>query len=360
MQIPFTKLQDQYKDCKDQINTAIQKILDTDEFIAGPTVEKFEQTWSNHVQAQSCAAVGNGTFAVTLALLACGIKPGHEVITTAHTFVSTAEAIKVIGAKPVFVDIDEYYHIDATQIQQKITHNTKAILFVDLYGQTPNIDDLKQIAKTNNLFLIEDAAHSAGAEYKNQRVGNLVDLTCFSFNPIKNLGAIGDAGAVTGNKDLIDRVKMYRDHGRKTKYDYETIGFNARIDCIQAAVLLEKMQHYTDWNEQKRQKADVYNDQILAKTPLIRPHCLHSYYVYVIQVPARDDFILYMKEQGISTNIHYKKPLNTNQPYYPYQPCARTEWVCNQIVSLPCYYSLTESEQSYIIDHVNNWVKQYN
>lgn len=359
MQIPFTKLQDQYRDCKYQIDNAIQKILDTDEFIAGPTVEKFEKAWATHVVSESCAAVGSGTFALTLALLACGVKPGHEVITTAHTFVSTVESIKIIGANPVFVDIDEFYHIDATKIQQKITQNTKAILFVDLYGQTPDIDHLKKIAKRNNLFLIEDAAHSAGAEYKNQRVGNLADLTCFSFNPIKNLGALGDAGAVTGNKDLIDRVKMYRDHGRKTKYDLETIGFNARIDCIQAAVLLEKMQHYTEWNKQKRNKADVYNQELSANTPLNRPHCLHSYYVYVIQVPDRDNFITYMKDQGISTNVHYRKPVNIHQPYYPYQSCAKAEWVCDQIVSLPCYYSLTESEQTYIIQHVNHWIKQY-
>jgi len=359
MQIPFTKLQDQYQDCKPQIDNAIQQILDSNEFIAGPTVEKFEQAWSKHVGAESCASVGNGTFALTLALLACGVKPGHQVITTSHTFISTAESIKVIGAIPVFVDIDEYYHIDVDEIENKINHNTKAILFVDLYGQTPEIDKLKKIATKHNLFLIEDAAQSTGAEYKNQRVGNLVDLTCFSFNPVKNLGAIGDAGAVTGNKNLVDQVKMYRDHGRKTRYDYETVGYNARIDCLQAAVLLEKINIYLDWNAKKRHIANIYNQELQTVTPMTRPDCVHSYYVYVIQVPYRDGFIEYMKTKGIGTNMHYKTPINVHQPYFPYQACPRAEWVCNQIVSLPCYYSLTPSEQAYIIEHTNKWSKQH-
>jgi len=359
MQIPFTKLQDQYQECKPQIDSAIQRILDTNEFITGPTAEKFEQVWSQHVDAESCASVGNGTFALTLALLACGVKPGHQVITTPHTFISTAEAIKVIGAEPVFVDIDEYYHIDVNQIENKITQLTKAILFVDLYGQTPDVDKLKKIAKKHNLYLIEDAAQSTGAEYKTKRVGNLVDLTCFSFNPVKNLGAIGDAGAVTGKQELIDRVKMFRDHGRKTKYNYEAVGFNARIDCLQAAVLLEKVNIYLDWNQQKRQRAEIYNQHLNAGTPLTRPDCLHSYYVYVMQVPNRDGFVEYMKDLGVGTNIHYKTPINVHQPYHPYQPCPRAEWVCDQIVSLPCYHSLTESEQSYIIEHTNKWLKQH-
>lgn len=359
MQIPFTKLQDQYQDCKSQIDSAIQRILDTDEFITGPTAEKFELTWARHVHADACASVGNGTFALTLSLMACGIKAGHEVITTPHTFISTAEAIKVIGAKPVFVDIDEYYHIDIDQIENKITHNTKAILFVDLYGQTPDVDRLKYIAKKHNLFLIEDAAQSAGAKYRGKPVGNLVDLTCFSFNPVKNLGAIGDAGAVTGRRDLIDKVKMYRDHGRNSKYNYDAVGFNARIDCIQAAVLLEKMQHYEKWINGRIAVCERYNDELECITPLTRPENRHSYYVYVIQVPNRNEFVEYMKSLGIGTNIHYKTPINVHQPYHPYQPCPRAEWVCDQIVSLPSYYSLTESEQSYIIEHTNKWSRQH-
>ena len=359
MQIPFTRLQDQYQECKTEIDHAIQKILTTNDYVNGPTTEKFEQAWSKHVDAEDCASVGSGTFALILALLACGVKTGQQVITTPHTFVSTVEAIKLVGAQPIFVDVDEYYHIDVAQIENKITKKTKAILFVDLYGQTPNIIKLKHLAEKHNLILIEDAAHSAGAEYKNKRVGNLVDLTCFSFNPLKNLGAVGDAGAVTGKKELIDKIRKYRNHGRKSKHEYEMIGYNARIDCIQAAVLLEKINVYLDWNKQKRKLAEIYNQELKAVTPMIRENCLHSFYVYVIQVPNRNNFIDYMKTQGISTNIHYKTSMNVHQPYYPYQQCPRSEWLTDQIVSLPCYHSLTESEQSYVIEHTNKWVLKY-
>lgn len=359
MQIPFTKLQDQYKECKTNIDLSIQKILDTNEFIGGPTVERFELAWARHVHADSCASVGNGTFALILSLLACGIKTGHEVITTPHTFISTAEAIKVVGASPVFVDIDEYYHIDVNQIENKITQNTKAILFVDLYGQTPDVDRLKYIAKKHNLFLIEDAAQSAGAKYRGKPVGNLVDLTCFSFNPVKNLGAIGDAGAVTGRSDLIEKVKMYRDHGRISKDQFSSIGFNARIDCLQAAVLLEKMKYYEKWVHGRISVCERYNNELKCTTPLTRSQNRHSYYVYVIQIPNRNEFVYYMDSVGIKTAIHYKKSINLHQPYYPYQHCPRAEWVCDQIVSLPCYHNLTETEQSYIIEHTNNWVSKH-
>ena len=230
-----------------------------------------------------------------------------------------------------------------------------------MYGQCPNITSINNIAKKHNLFVIEDAAQSAGAQYNKEQVGNLVDLTCFSFNPVKNLGAIGDAGAVTGRKELIDKVKMYRDHGRSSRFSYDHIGYNARMDCIQAAVLLKKINYYKRWNDIKRSICERYSDALrdYVITPMTRPENLHSYYVYVVQVPNRDQYIEYMAEQGIETKIHYKKPINVYESYFPYQQCIQAEKVCDSIISLPCYHTLQENEQDKIIEETKKWSIQH-
>ena len=198
--IPFTDLKSQYLEAKEDIDAAIQYCIDGSHFITGPVTDNFERLMTDYTGAEACASTGSGSTALLCALLACDIGKGDEVITTAHTFVSTAEAILQAGATPVFVDIDAYFLLDVNKIEEAITPNTRAILFVDTYGQTPDIDKLKEIATKHGLRLIEDAAQSFGAKYKGQRVGNLVDLTCFSFNPVKNLGAMGDAGAITASK----------------------------------------------------------------------------------------------------------------------------------------------------------------
>jgi dTDP-4-amino-4,6-dideoxygalactose transaminase len=247
-------------------------------------VDRFETEMTAYTGAEACASVGSGTNALICSLRAT-IKPGDEVITTSHTFVSTTESIVLAGGVPVFVDIGDYYHIDIKSIESAITDKTRAILFVDLYGQTPDIDALVALAKKHNLFLIEDAAQSFGSSYKNKRVGSLVDLTCFSFNPVKNLGAMGDAGMVTGRKDLIDRVKMYRDHGRSSRYQYDEVGYNMRIDNIQAMVILEKLKYLK--NGQKKNKKSVViipnNCREYVQVPIENKDSDHTYYVYVIR-----------------------------------------------------------------------------
>ena len=237
--IPFVDLYSQYEELQSEIDHAISDIIRRSDYITGPTVEKFEKAICDYTGAEDCASIGSGTNALTCALKALGIGPGHQVMTVGHTFVSTTESIVNVGATPVFVDIDDFYHLDTSKMQ--LTDTLKAILFVDLYGQTPDIDQIKKFAKQFNLHVIEDAAQSFGSEYKGKKVGSLVDLTCFSFNPVKNLGAMGDAGAVTGSKHLIDKVRMFRDHGRKTKFEYDTVGFNARIDNLQAVVIQTKL-----------------------------------------------------------------------------------------------------------------------
>ena len=326
---------------------------------------------AEYTGAEACASTGSGSTALLCALLACDIGQGDEVITTAHSFVSTAEAILQVGATPVFVDIDHNYLIDVNKIGELVTHKTKAILFVDTYGQTPDIDKLKEIATKHGLRLIEDAAQSFGAEYKGQRVGNLVDLTCFSFNPVKNLGAMGDAGAITASKGLIDKARMYRDHGRSDKWLYHTMGYNARIDNIQAKIIEAKLPYLDNWLERKRAICTKYNEMLNQDkfvTPQILPDNTHTWYVYVImmrEVPGyfatlleqyRDDFINYMSNNGIQCNVHYRVPMTKQPAYENYAGnCPKAERAAQSIVSIPCYHSLTDEQQNYIIETANGF-----
>ena len=355
--IPFTDLKSQYTEAKEDIDAAIQYCIDGNHFVTGPVTDHFENTIAEYTGAEACAATSSGSTALLCALLACDIGKGDEVITTSHSFVSTAEAILQAGATPVFVDIDTDYLIDGNKIQELITHKTKAILFVDTYGQTPNIDKLKE----HNLLLIEDAAQSFGAKYKGQRVGNLVDLTCFSFNPVKNLGAMGDAGAITGNKELIDKARMYRDHGRKDKWLYHTMGYNARIDNIQAKIIEAKLPYLDNWLERKRTICTKYNEELYHNkfmTPCEAYLNTHSWHAYVIQLleNKRDDFIKYMYNKEIHCNVHYPVPMTKQPAYKKYQGyCDYAEFVCDYIVSLPCYHSLTDEQQDYIIETANDF-----
>jgi dTDP-4-amino-4,6-dideoxygalactose transaminase len=279
-------------------------------------------------------------------------------MTVGHTFVSTTEAIVNVGATPYFVDIDEFYHMDIKDMEM-FDVSLKAILFVDLYGQTPDIDKINQFAKTFNIKVIEDAAQSFGAEYKGKKVGSLVDLTCFSFNPVKNLGAMGDAGAVTGSKELVDRVRMYRDHGRKTKFEYDTVGYNARIDNLQAVVVQAKLTKIDEWLDKKRAVCRRYTEQLndVVKCPKEAPWSKHSYYVYVIETPkdTRDKLQQFLKEKGIQTNIHYKFPTHKTKAFDAGIELPRTERMCENIISLPCYHTLPQHHQDYIIKAIREF-----
>ena len=369
--IPFTDLKSQYTEAKEDIDAAIQYCIDGNHFVTGPVTDQFENTIAEYTGAEACAATSSGSTALLCALLACNIGKGDEVITTAHTFVSTAESILQTGAKPIFVDINYAYVINTDKIEEAITNKTKAILFVDTYGQTPDIDKLKNIADEHSLYLIEDAAQSFGAKYKEQRVGNLVDLTCFSFNPVKNLGAMGDAGAITGDAELIGLARMYRDHGRSDKWKYHTMGYNARIDNIQAKIAEAKLPYLDNWLERKREICTKYNEMLDPDkfvTPQIFPNNVHSWHVYVImmrEIPGyfatlleqyRDDFINYMNNKGIQCNVHYRIPM-TKQPAYEKYPghCPYAERVAKSIVSIPCYHSLTDEQQDYIIKTANDF-----
>lgn len=357
IKIPFVDLYPQYEELKTEIDSAIADIITRSDFITGSTVDKFEKAICDYTGAEACASIGSGTNALTCALKALEIGPGDEVLTVGHTFVSTTESIVNVGAVPRFVDIDEFYQMDTEQLV--FSSRLKAILFVDLYGQTPDIDKIKEFAKEWNLSVIEDAAQSFGAEYKDKKVGGLVDLTCFSFNPVKNLGAMGDAGAVTGSRQLVDRVKMYRDHGRKTKFEYDVVGYNARIDNLQAVIVQAKLQKIDKWLDKKRAICAKYTNKLndIVKCPKEVPWGKHSYYVYVIETPkgTRNMLQEFLKEKGIATNIHYKHPTHMTKAFNDNTSLPRTEYICDNILSLPCYHTLPEHHQDYIIKSIREF-----
>lgn len=360
IKIPFVDLYPQYEEVQSEIDSAIKDIITRSDFITGPTVESFEKSICDYTGAEACASIGSGTNALTCALRALDIGTGDTVWTVGHTFVSTTEAIVNVGARPEFVDIDQFYHLDIENFPQFDPQcPPSAILFVDLYGQTPDIDRLKKFAKKHKIKLIEDAAQSFGAEYKGKKVGGLVDLTCFSFNPVKNLGAMGDAGAVTGSKKLIDKVRMYRDHGRKTKFEYDTVGYNARIDNLQAVIIQAKLAKIDQWLEKKRVICRKYTKELqnIVQCPKEVPWGSHSYYVYVIETPkgTRDKLQQFLKSKGIQTNIHYKFPTHKTKAFNDGTCLPRTEYVCKNILSLPCYHTLPEHHQNYIINAVKEF-----
>ena len=358
IKIPFVDLYPQYEELQTEIDLAIKDIITRSDFITGPTVDKFEQSICEYTGAEDCASIGSGTNALVCALKALGIGPGDQVMTVGHTFVSTTEAIVNVGAKPYFVDIDEFYHMDVREMKA-FDKSLKAILFVDLYGQTPDIDKINEFAKTFDIKVIEDAAQSFGAEYKGKKVGSLVDLTCFSFNPVKNLGAMGDAGAVTGSKELVDKVRMYRDHGRKTKFEYDTVGYNARIDNLQAVIVQAKLKKIDKWLDKKRQICRKYTEHLddIVECPLEAPWSKHTYYVYVIQTPegTRDKLQEFLKGKGIATNIHYKFPTHKTKAFDDGTELPNTEYACDNILSLPCYHTLPDHHQDYIIKSIKEF-----
>jgi len=359
MKIPFTKLHQQYLDCKADIDAAIADIIATSSFITGPCVDKFEKSMAEYLQVDDCASTGSGTMSLVCALRALGIGTGDEVLTTPHTFVSTTEAIVIVGATPVFVDIDPDTHlIDLDLLETKITSLTRAVLFVDMYGQCPDLDRVREICTSHKLYMIEDAAHTLGAQWKNKPIGSQADITCFSFSPVKNLGAMGDAGCVTGSQELMSRVRMFRDHGRIDRYDIVEIGYNARIDNMQGAVVLAKLPKLADWVSRKREICNQYDQALTGIVKTIKRNSLvgQGHYVYVIQTAQRDELRNFLHDRGIQTNIHYATTTNL-QPAYAkwYTPCPVAEKTVSEILSLPCYYSLTQQEINYIIDSIKEF-----
>lgn len=347
--IPFVDLKQQYESIKEEVNQAIQRVIENASFTLGEEVELFEEEFANFCGVKYAAGVSSGTDALHLALLACEVGEEDEVITVPNTFIATTEAISVCGAKPVFVDIDEKtYNIDVTQIEQKITEKTKAIVPVHLYGQPAEMEIILNIAKKYRLKVVEDACQAHGATYRGKKVGSLGDAACFSFYPSKNLGAFGDGGmVVTDDQEIAKKIRLLRNHGQQDKYTHAIEGFCKRLHGLQAAVLRVKLRYLPRWNASRQQNAQAYNkalEKTAAITPLVTDNVEHVYHLYVVRAKERNELRQRLAEKGISSGIHYPVPLHL-QPAYArlgYGPGSFpvTERVTSEIVSLPMFPEL--------------------
>ncbi|MCK4786626.1 MAG: DegT/DnrJ/EryC1/StrS family aminotransferase [Desulfobacteraceae bacterium] len=362
MRVPLLDLQAQYETIRAEINTAIQQVLDSSAFAGGPFVEEFEEEFAKFCQCKFAIGVGSGTSALWITLLGLGIGEGDEVITTPNTFIATAEAISLCGARPVFVDIDEQtYNINPYLLESAITPKTKAIIPVHLYGQMANMEPIMEIARAHGLIVIEDAAQAHGAEYQGQRAGSIGAAGCFSFYPGKNLGAYGEAGAVvTNDSQLAEKMRVFRDHGQHHKYHHEMIGWNDRMDGLQGAILSVKLKHLEGWTDARRNNAAVYNKLLTGLDGVITPveadYNKHVYHVYPVLVLDRDQLMKRLAERDIYCAIHYPIPLHLQKAYkhlglgegnFPV-----TEKYAEKSLSLPMYPELTTEQIEHVVQEI--------
>lgn len=367
MKVPFVDLNAQYKGIKKEIDTIIKKVISEKSFILGKYVEEFEKNFASYCEAKYCIAVGNGTDALTLALKSLGLKENDEVLIPANTFIATAEAVTLSGAKPVFVDIeDDSYHIDLKDAERKISKRTRVIIPVHLYGQSVQMDRIRKFADTYNLKIVQDCAQSHGAKYNGKPLISFGDVCCYSFYPGKNLGAYGDAGAiVTNNEDIANFVKMYRNHGRLNKFDHVFEGTNSRMDGIQGAILNVKLKYLDEWNRLRKRNAHLYNQMLEGIEEVITPIEIngsdHVYHLYVIRTQNREKLIEYLSYNNISTGIHYPIALPFLKAYSSYNYKQSDFKVSykhqNEILSLPMYPELSENQIEYVTQKIRKFFK---
>jgi dTDP-4-amino-4,6-dideoxygalactose transaminase len=351
--IPFVDLKAQYHSIKEEIDQAIAGVLEATAFVLGKDVAAFEREFAEYTGSAHAIAVNSGTSALHLALLAAGIGPGDEVITTPFTFVATVAAIGYSGARPVFVDIDpQSFTIDTRRIEAAITERTKAIMPVHLYGQPADMDPILEIARQHKLVVIEDAAQAHGAEYKGRRAGSMGDLGCFSFYPGKNLGAYGEGGAVTtSNPEYARTINMLRDWGAERKYHHVLKGYNYRMEGFQGAILRVKLRHLDRWTEMRRAHARHYTELLKGGdvvVPTVRSETRHVWHVYGIRTKDRQTLQQSLQEQGVQTNIHYPFPVHLLPAWadlgYSEGAFPQAEAAAREELSLPMYPELTPGQ----------------
>ncbi len=352
---------------KDEIEKEVHNVLKSGHYIMGPNVLLFEKELSEYLKIKNVISCANGTDALVLSLMALGIKPGDEVITVAHSFFATAEAIALVGAKPVFVDINEEdFNIDASKIEKLITKNTKAIIPVHLYGQPCDIVRVVEIAKKHNLYVIEDCAQAIGASVKGKYVGTFGDIGTISFFPTKNLGAYGDGGAIiTNNDEIANKLKKLRVHGSSERYIHECIGLNSRLDEIQAVILKIKLKYLDQWNNKRQKVADSYNKlfnnikEVLI--PKVQTDCKHIFHQYTIRLKNRDLIYKRLKEAEIEALIYYPVPIHLQKAFshlgYKKGDLPVTEKICTEILSLPMHPEIRQDDQEYIVKNVLSFLK---
>lgn len=361
MKISSLDLKRQYETIREEINEAVLEVIGSQSFVLGPYVESFEAKIAQFCCIKHAIGVSSGSDALLLALMACDIKNGDEVITTPFTFFATASSIARVGAIPVFVDIDPAtYNIDVTKISAAINKKTKAILPVHLYGQCASMDTILDIARVHGLFVIEDAAQAIGAAHKGNKAGSFGNIGCFSFYPTKNLGGYGDGGLITTNDDeLAEFIKILRVHGSKSKYYHSHIGINGRLDAIQAAVLSVKLEYLDSWSEKRRKIASYYHEHLKdlpIRLPQISLHNTHIFHQYVIATPERDVLAKYLNNQGVETAIYYPVPLHLQKCFeylgYKRGDFPEAERASNETLALPIFPEITAKEQEQVISHI--------
>lgn len=355
--IPLLDLRAEYAEIRDAVDTSIKRVVESALFILGDEVTNFEKDFAAFCRAKHSIGVGSGTDALYVALRTCGVEAGDEVITTPMTFIATSEAISLCGAKPVFVDVDPKTHnMDPNLIEAAITPKTKVILPVHIHGYPVDMDPILALARKRGLKVIEDAAQAHGAEYMGRRVGTLADMACFSFYPGKNLGAYGDAGAITTNDaELAKKARLLRDHGRTSKYEHQIVSFNWRIDALQAAILHAKLPYLEGWNRRRQEIAVKYNELLKdcgAQLPVISKEYSAVWHHYAVNVENRDSVQEKLKAVGVETGIHYPISLHEQPAYrfleYDSGEFPHSEKVSQTTLSLPIYPSMSDEQVQHV------------
>jgi len=363
MKVPFIDLGRQHKPIKKELMQAFERVLDSNKFILSDEVKQFEEEVATYVGTKYAIGVSNCTNALLLSLRALGVASGDEVITTPFTFVATAEVIAIIGAKPVFCDIEsDTFNIDPEKIKECISSMTKAIMPVHLYGQSADMDKIMKIAHENQLKVIEDMAQSLGAKYKGKMTGTFGDTACISYYVTKNLSALGDAGMIlTNEQELDNKIRAFRVHGASKKYHHDFLGYNDRLDAMQAAFLRIKFKYYDDWNAKRRRIAKKYDEALedFVTVPKINEGNESIYHQYTIRTNKRDPLREFLKEKGVDTAIHYPAPLHL-QPAFRYLgykegDFPEAEKASREVLSLPIQQDLTDDEINYVIECIRNF-----
>jgi len=357
MEIPFVDLKTQYESLREEIHVALERVMSRADLILGEEVALFEQELAAYCGVKHVISCASGTDALHLAARACGIGPGDEIITVPNTYISTVFAASYVGAMPVLIDVDPAtYVMDVNLLEAAITPRTRAIIPVHLFGHPAPMDAIMSIAERYGLFVIEDVAQAVGSEWKGKRSGSYGHIGCYSFYPSKNLGAYGDGGAVTTNDDeLARKLRLLRNYGQETKYYHQIIGYNSRLDTLQAAILRVKLPKLPNWTNQRRSAAKRYSEllrNLRCKLPIEAAGAKHVYHCYVIEVQNRDVVLSYLRSHGVMAQVHYPMPVHLQECYRKLGWSKRhfpvTERAANHMISLPIYPEITPEQQEYV------------
>lgn len=364
MKVPYVNLAAQHAPIKKELLAAVGSVIDHGMFVLGDEVIQFEESFAALCGVEYAVSVNSGTDALVLALKALGIGPGDEVITPPNSFVASASCVTLVGATPIFVDVADDYNIDPDLIERAITRRTRAIIPVHLTGLSADMDPIMEIAQRHGLHVVEDCAQAVCAEYKGKRVGSFGTVGCFSLHPLKTLNACGDGGLITTNDPgLYEDIQRLRNHGMVTRDDCAVWGYNSRLDSVQAAMLLVKLQYVEAWTEKRRANARFYRDSLSGmpqvQVPLDSPNTRAVYHTFVVQADRRDDLKMYLKHHGVGTGIHYPTPIHLQRAAAGLGHVAGsfpvTERQAERIVSLPIYPELEQDELGYVADRVRSF-----